>query len=372
MTEHISPATIMVVDDTPENLDLLREMLQNKGYRVQAFPRGSMAIKAAQIRPPDLILLDVMMPEMNGFEVSERLKADDTLRDIPVLFISALTDTADKVNAFAAGGVDYVTKPFQIEEVYARVKAHLELRRQRRELREAYNKLSELETLRNNLTHMVVHDMRSPLMVVDGSYEVIMMEKDRLSPRQQMFVTMGRNSCCELIEMVSSLLDVSRMEAGQMPLNRMSIDVLEIAGSAVGSVAVLAEAKALTVCVTGHPAVSAVDRDVLHRVFVNLLGNAIKFSPNGRIIKVDVESAGDRVRASVTDQGNGIPQEYHQRIFDKFGQVESRKEGLKHSSGLGLTFCKLAVEAHGGRIGVESEVGRGSTFWLTLPKGCTE
>jgi len=369
MTEHTSPATIMVVDDTPGNLDLLREMLQRKGYRVQAFPRGAMALKAALTQPPDLILLDVMMPEMNGFEVCERFKADDALKEIPVLFISALAETADKVKAFAAGGVDYVTKPFQFEEVHARVEAHLELRRQRCELRESYDKLRELEALRDNLIHMIVHDMRSPLMGIDGSFEIILLEKERLSPRQQKYVATGEVSCRELLETVNSLLDVSRMEAGQMPLNRIPCDACDIADSAAQSVAVLAQNKALTIRVSGESAAAVVDQDVVRRIFVNLLGNAIKFSPRGRVIEVDIVSAEEAVRVTVTDQGCGIPTEYQPRIFEKFSQVEARRDGQMHSSGLGLTFCKLAVEAHGGQIGVESEVDKGSTFWFTLPKG---
>ncbi len=205
------------------------------------------------------------------------------------------------------------------------------------------------------------------MMVVSGSYDIILMEGDRISQTQHQFVTMGQHACHALIEMVSSLLDVSRMEAGQMPLNLVSSDILDIARAAVESVAVLAQEKALTVCVTGDSASNAVDRDIMHRVFVNLLGNAIKFSPTGGSIGVDVSSAGETVRATVTDQGGGIPPEYHKRIFEKFSQAKSRNDGQKHSSGLGLTFCKLAVEAHGGHIGVDSEVGKGSTFWFELP-----
>jgi len=129
-------ATVMVVDDTPENLELLNGMLRQKGYRVLTFPRGDLALKAAAKNPPDLILLDIMMPGMDGFEVCERLKADESLKRIPVIFISALSETMDKVKAFSVGGVDYVTKPFQFEEVMARVNVHLELRRQRDEISE--------------------------------------------------------------------------------------------------------------------------------------------------------------------------------------------------------------------------------------------
>jgi len=137
-------ATIMVVDDIPANLKLLEEMLQRQGYRVMQFPRGAMALKAATKNPPDLILLDVMMPEMDGFEVCQRLKADESLKDIPVLFISALDDTDSKLKAFSKGGLDYVTKPFQEAEVLARVKTHLDLRRMRKELESNNHKLREI------------------------------------------------------------------------------------------------------------------------------------------------------------------------------------------------------------------------------------
>jgi len=195
------------------------------------------------------------------------------------------------------------------------------------------------------------------------------MEKDLFSPDQRQVAATGRNSCHVLSEMVSSLLDVSRMEAGQMPLNRVLCDIRDIAQKAAESVAVLAQENALTIRVTGDSAGGVVDRDITHRIFVNLLGNAIKFSPQGGAIGIEISSTGETVRVTVTDQGPGIPPEYHQRIFEKFGQVKLCEENKKYSTGLGLTFCKLAVEAHGGRIGLESRVGQGSTFWFTLPAG---
>ena len=127
---------VIVVDDTPANLQLLTGMLKERGYKVRPVPSGKLALQAAKNDPPDLILLDIMMPEMDGYEVCERLKADEKLREIPVIFISALNETMDKVKAFGVGGVDYVTKPFQFEEVDARVSTHLKLQRQRRELKE--------------------------------------------------------------------------------------------------------------------------------------------------------------------------------------------------------------------------------------------
>jgi signal transduction histidine kinase len=372
MSEEASPATIMVVDDTPENLDLLRDMLQRKGYRVQAFPRGAMALKAAQTVPPDLILLDVMMPEMNGFEVCKRLKADAALKEIPVLFLSALTDTADKVQAFAAGGVDYVTKPFQGEEVNARVKAHLELHRQRRELQEAYDKLRELETLRDDLTHMIVHDMRSPLTVAKGGLDLL---RELIPGDEEETLELWRETTVavhELTLMCNGVLDVSRLEAGQMSVLREPCDLSVLAAEAVAAILVQAKSARLMIHTELEPVRVSADRGLLQRILVNLLTNAIKHTSEHCTITVRSQPMVDGVRVEVTDTGPGIPLEYQKRIFEKFGQVESRKEGQKHSSGLGLTFCKLAVEAHGGTIGVESEGGRGSTFWFTLPKGSAE
>ena len=173
------------------------------------------------------------------------------------------------------------------------------------------------------------------------------------------FLGLGRQSCQELVDMVNSLLDVSRMEAGQMPLNRAAWDIRTIAISAVDSVHSLARQKALTIDLGGDSAEAVVDRDILHRVLVNLLGNAIQFSPDREAIVVRITSTPTNVRVTVTDRGPGIPPEHHQRIFEKFGQVGSRKTEFRRSTGLGLTFCRLAVAAHGGQIGVESEVGHG-------------
>lgn len=394
MSNHNLPPVIMVIDDTPANLKLLEEMLQGPGYRVVQFPRGAMALRAAAKHPPDLILLDIIMPEMDGLEVCRQLKANEALKDIPVLFISALDDTDDKIKAFAAGGVDYVTKPFQQDEVLARVRTHLELHKQamrieeqKRELQEEHDRLRELEGLRDNLVHMIVHDMRSPLMVMAGAYDIIQMEKERLSPTQLQFVLMGQNDCLELMGMVSSLLDVSRLEAGQMPLHRAPCDLMEIAAASAQSLAILAEEKQLNICIEGVLCVGSIDREIIQRVVVNLLGNAIKFSPQGGTIFLTISDSEDCVNAAITDEGVGIPSQYHQRIFEKFGQVKDRKKLQKPSTGLGLTFCKLAVEAHGGSIGIISPLQRmisltgsateassppssnaGSTFWFSLPK----
>ncbi len=377
MNPETPTATLMVVDDAPANLKLLEEILQGRGYRVMQFPCGALALKAAARHPPDLILLDIMMPEMDGFEVCRRLKADENLADVPVLFISALDGTDDKIKAFAAGGLDYVTKPFQAEEVLARVKTHLELRRQlvrieaqKRQLQEDHNRLRELEGLRDNLVHMIVHDMRAPLMgmllsvqnIVDG---IKKLGDDKLAEYAQIIL----ETVDVLRDMVTTVLDISRMESNEMPLEKETCDLREVIANAMASLGALVNDSTVVFDPPVVAMAAICDPEICRRVVANLVANAIKFTGRHGEVRVGLDRVSEGVRVTVCDTGPGIPPEYHKRIFEKFGQVATRKVGKRYSTGLGLTFCKLAVEAQGGRIGVDSEVGKGSTFWFILPTG---
>ncbi len=360
---------VIIVDDTPANLQLLTGMLKERGYKVRPVPSGKLALQAAKNDPPDLILLDIMMPEMNGYEVCERLKADKKLGEIPIIFISAMNETMDKVRAFGVGGVDYVIKPFQFEEVEARVRTHLELQRQRRKLQENYEQLRKLEELRDNLVHMIVHDLRNPLTGISGFLDYALeLEKGTLTEGGLKFLQIARRSATTVIEMVSAVLDVSKMEAGEMKLHLAECDLVRVAADLVSSMESLKEEREIILDAPSAPVIVVADGDLLLRTIQNLLGNALKFTPSDGWIRLGIEPDDNHVCVKVRDNGPGIPAEYRERIFEKFGQVETRANGQKYSTGLGLTFCKLAVEAHGGSIGVESEVGKGSTFWFVLPK----
>lgn len=372
---HDPVPNILVVDDTPANLQLLAMMLKERGYRVRPVPGGRLALQAVRRETPDLILLDINMPEMNGYEVCEQLKADDALKDIPVLFISALDETTDKIKAFAAGGVDYVTKPFQFEEVEARVQTHLRLRRlqieqkdRNRQLQDQYDRLQKLEQLRDNLTHMIVHDMRSPLMGIFGNLEYAMQQCALLPEDCQASLSDAMASSRKLVDMVSSLLDVSRLEAGQMPVRYTPYDLRTGVRDAVAMLGGTLLHHPVSIQETPADVGAMCDTALIQRVLANLLGNAAKFSPPGSPILIEFEDPPDLLRVSVRDRGPGIPPESHARIFEKFVQVDSGDPDPRHSTGLGLTFCKLAVEAHGGQIGVESAPGQGSRFWFTLPR----
>jgi signal transduction histidine kinase len=362
-------ASILVVDDTPANLQVLVGMLKEHGHRVRPVLEGRLALRAAKAEVPDLVLLDINMPDMNGFEVCEQFKADPKLADTPVIFISGNNETADKVRAFSVGGVDYVTKPFQMAEVEARVATHLELRRKRRELQESLVALRRLETLRDSLVHMVVHDLRSPLAAISACLEVIKWDAEEQHRRELAAdVEMALHATRTIIRLVNSVLDVSKMEGTEMRLQLAQCDVAAVARESVDELESLVGTRRLERDWPDEPVMALVDRDVVARIMQNLLGNALKFTPSAGVITVSVEANDDMVRVAVTDTGPGIPREHRERVFEKFGQVEAVLSGQKFSTGLGLTFCRLAVEAHGGRIGVDSEVGRGSTFWFVLPR----
>jgi len=348
-TQQQQASNILIVDDTPANLLLLVRMLSERGYQTQTVLSGKLALQAARAEPPDLILLDIAMPDMNGYEVCEQLKADGVLKEIPVIFISALSDTLDKVKAFHVGAVDYVTKPFHFEEVFARVQTHLQLRR--------------LEKLRDDLIHMVVHDLRNPLSVIFGYLELL--ESQPLSEATREFATLVRLSAEELRSMISAILDVSKIAAGEMALHCEPCDLALLIRSVLATTQPLPGNRTVALDAPAPSPSVMTDSALLRRVLQNLLSNALRYTPSGGAVRISVMPSSSDVRVSVTDAGPGIAPEYHQRIFEKFGQVEDTCH--RTGTGLGLTFCKLAIETLGGRIGVESVVGKGSTFWFALP-----
>lgn len=368
------PSDILVVDDTPANLQLLGGMLKERGHKVRPVPSGELALQAAASSPPDLILLDIRMPGMDGFEVCRLLKQNEATRDIPVIFISALHETNDKVHGFGLGGVDYVTIPFQFEEVDARVTCHLKLRRlqlelaaRNEELRQSNEHLRQLQEFRDNLTHMIVHDLRSPLNGVLGAIDFVAENGATLSPSARGLLTMGRDAGRQVLEMINSLLDVGKIEAGELRPNCTENDLADVAREAVELLGGLHDRRTIVVESAREPWVLSFDRGLILRVIQNLVSNALKFTRETGSVRLSLTpAAAGFTRCAITDDGPGIPPEFHQSIFDKFGQAKSSQNRV--GTGLGLTFCKLVVEAHGGRIGVESAVGCGSTFWFELPQ----
>jgi DNA-binding response OmpR family regulator len=227
----------LIVDDMPENLRLLTTILSQLGYEVRPVTDGRQALHASELHPPDLVLLDINLPGMTGYEVCSHLKAHDRLKDVPVIFLTALNELADKVRAFEVGGVDYITKPFQIEEVHARVKTHLSLRQAKLELQRSYEKLEALEKLRDDLVHMVVHDMRSPLSIVLLNLELLQAEIVRVNENASSDLQTAIASVQALRRMANDLLDIRRLEEGKLPVESAEHDLGTVAATVQAALA---------------------------------------------------------------------------------------------------------------------------------------
>jgi len=373
----------MIVDDTPANLMLLEDILTDSGCRVAAFPAGDLALAAARHHAPDLLLLDVMMPNMDGFEVCRRFKADPALKAVPIIFISALNQLADKVAAFAEGAVDYVTKPFYPEEVIARVTTQLnllsqrrELERQQQELARAHALLKHLEEQRDAMVQMMAHDMKSPLGAMMLAVPILREKMQRLAqgappatllPTAERMLEALATSAQRLRDMVIAFTDVSRLETAAMPLTLTNLDLRELVGRVIETLGLRLKSSNFTYAVPAHPVMACGDAELVVRIMQNLLDNALNHGGRDVQVKLCLETLNHGVQVRVSDNGRGIPANAQRRIFEKFGQAGAVGEGERHGSGLGLAFCKLAVESQHGEIGVDSREGEGSTFWFTLP-----
>lgn len=248
------------------------------------------------------------------------------------------------------------------------VAVRLELRRLLAERDQTIARLRELEQLRDNLVHMIVHDLRSPLFGISGHLQLMRMDAaSKLGQQELANLDQALNQTGVLVEMINALLDVNRLEVGEMPLELTPCDMTALVREALASLGRIPDQCPVAYDAPAEPLAVSCDGAVIRRVIANLVGNAVKFTPTHGVVRVAAVADGAQIRVTVADSGPGIPPEYHEKIFQKFGQVEARNAGKMASTGLGLTFCKLAVETHGGRIGLESDVGKGSTFWFTVP-----
>jgi two-component system, sensor histidine kinase and response regulator len=382
---HNSPGLVLIVDDVAANVRLLASILKIAGFNTITAESGPQALEMLKQHSPDIMLLDVMMPEMDGFEVCRHVRSDPATEFLPVVMVTALHGTQERLKALEVGADDFLTKPVDNVEVVARVKSLLRVKRQQDALTHAYQELKRLESLRDSLTMMLVHDLRTPLTTLIGPLEMLQNGSfGDLGETQQEIVAMSTRSGHRLLGLVNELLDVAKMESGELKLNLHQIQVAQIITEATEMVARVhsGDTTRLTYDIAPDLPPILADEDLLRRVVINLVGNALKYTTDGAITvgarrgcgpvnsapgMCDEPASSNAILLWVQDEGDGIPPEDQERIFDKWGQAQARREGRRMSTGLGLTFCKLAVEAHGGHIWVESEPGQGATFFLTLP-----
>ena len=365
-----APPLLLVVDDDPVNVELLGDLLEALGYRALGALGGEAALAAARERRPDLILLDVMMPGLNGYEVCRRLKADPETAGIPVVFVTALSDTEDKVQAIEAGGDDFLTKPFNRPVLVARIRSLLRLKSANDELERSYRRLQEMERLKDDLTRMVVHDLKSPLSALLGTLEMAVDgDLGPLSPEQRRLLGDARERGADVLLMIDNLLDLTRLEESRVTLRPRQVDAGLLLREIADDFAVRAELHGSRVTAEAPAGLATrADEGLLRRVLANLVGNALRHG--GERLKVRLSAGPDAdggVRFTVADDGVGISPEHHEAIFRKWEIVRPLPDSRAEGSGLGLTFCKMAVEAHGGRIWVQSREGEGCAFHFVIP-----
>jgi len=359
------PAVILVVDDEEPNRSLLNAMLAPEGYEIISAIDGVDALDKVYKNKPDVVLLDVMMPGLSGFDICKTIKSNPVTAPIAVLLVTSLHQRENRLGGMMAGANDFVTKPIDKEDLLLRVRNAAHTKRLYDEMQFQFEKLKALELLRDNLTHMIVHDLRSPLTGVSGYLQLI--PKDSMEQKYAGYLEKSLAVVATLSGMIDTLLDVSRFEEGKMPVVKQQCDIKTLVNEAIETLGALTDKSNYKFDVPSEPVIIGCDAGIIVRVLANLLVNAVRYSSGNKEIVIKIEDENENIKISITDKGYGIAPEFHQKIFEKFGQVEMHKQKQTHSTGLGLTFCKLAVEAHGGKIGVISESEKGSTFWFTLP-----
>ncbi len=371
---------ILIVDDEERNVILMKAMLQNENCELFGLFDGEQVFKTIDKINPDIILLDVMMPGIDGFKICQRIKQNEKTRMIPVLMVTALNKKEHRQKALEVGADDYLSKPIDRTELELRVRSLLKTKTYHDQLLASYYdirrknaRLKELENTKEGLIHMIVHDMNNPLHSIACILELLQVDKTAFSDRQYDLMANGLKCCGDLAQMVQSLLDIHKMENGDMVLDKKATVVPKFIDEVVDLIKAQIEASKISFLIAPNqdlPDIS-VDVSLMKRVMLNLINNAVRHTPAGGTIEIGVTPPnGDGMfRFSVTDSGQGIRPEDRERIFNKFEQSRLRKNGDKRgASGLGLTFCKLAVEAHGGKIWAESEGhDTGSAFRFTLP-----
>ncbi|HMQ54340.1 MAG TPA: HAMP domain-containing sensor histidine kinase [Anaerolineae bacterium] len=367
VNERLPKETVLIVDDEEMARDVIEGFLFREGYDLAFAANAQAALVYLETKLPDVILLDVMMPNVDGFTFCRQLKSSPNFQHIPIILVTALNDKRDMLRGIDAGADDFINKPVNELELKARVRSMLRIKKQ-------YDKLQQALKLREELSHMVVHDMKTPLTAILG-YSDILLLRDNLDLQAREDLEKIYAQATRLNGFLMDMLMVAKMEqTNQLLLNYALTDLNQLVNQVKHDHQVMAELKKIDILTQLPPAGPKIKLDVnlFRRVLDNLISNALRFSPRQSTVTVSLESTngvGDsapHVRVRVLDTGPGIAPQDQVCIFEKFETGSAAKRNLPYQTGLGLAFCKMVVEAHGGRIFVSDNEPTGTAFTIEI------
>lgn len=366
-----TPPTILIVDDNTNNLQLAANFLQPEGYNIAIATSGFEALEVVQELVPDLILLDVMMPDMDGYETCRRLKELNKLSPTPVIFLTAKTEVDDVVKGFQAGGVDYLTKPVRKEELIVRIKNHLDLKFARDKILLQNNKLTSLLEEIQNLVAITVHDLKTPINAIYGFIDMLTEYAEHLTAEEETnFKLMIKSATKNMIDIIDDLLTIYQEEKNTAKPKLIPTSTNEIAMSVYYTHNGPAQLKSIELKVlnTAPDDIVNIDIQKFMRALGNFISNAIKFSNPDTTVTLNIsKSDTGKIIFEVRDQGPGISPTDMKKLFIKFAKLENKPTGGESSTGLGLAIVKMFVENMGGTVWAESEQGVGSSFFIEMP-----
>lgn len=416
---------ILIVEDSLTQAQYLKLILEKQGYRVLSAPNGREALDVAREQPPTLIVTDIMMPVMDGYELCSSVKTDEALKEIPVILLTSLTDPGAVLKALDCGADHFIAKPYSEDYLLSRIryilanrelrkqthielcidvvlggkmhcitaervqiidfllsasetayhrqqeleKANEELRASKEELGGMTRHLEELNETKNRFLAMAAHDLRNPLVSIRGFSELLLKgEFGSVGEGQRGILDIIHSSANGMLALVEDLLDISVIEGGRIPLQKEQASLNRLIGERIKVSRISAARKNMRIVTSfSDEVVASFDWRRMGQVLDNLLGNAIKFSPPGTTVTVSIDAIEGEAKVSVRDEGPGIPREEQARVFNAFSRVSVKAASGEQGSGLGLAIVKKITEAHGGKVDLESDMGKGSIFSVFIP-----
>ena len=361
---------VLIVDDVIDNIRVIGRLLKNKGIQVAPATSGEQALGLAFAKKPDLILLDVQMPEMDGFEVCRRLKENPTTQDIPVIFLTARSESEDIMTGFMLGAIDYITKPFNSDEVMVRIKNHLELKKSRDIIQRQNCNLNELNATKDKFFSIIAHDLKNPISNFRDMTKVLVENQDSFSKSEiSEYLSMLNNSADSLFGLLENLLEWSRSQRGIIKYEPVQLDFTYLANNVISLTLPLAQAKNIELS-NRVPESFIIDADVnmINTVLRNLVSNAIKFTDEHGKIEISASEHENYYELSVSDNGVGISAENLKKLFHVSENFSTLGTSNEKGTGIGLILCREFIDKHCGKIWAESELGIGTKFSFTIPK----